>query len=117
MAKPVYITPVNGCIRYKGENILPGTPFQCDGDEAKRLIGMGVAEPAVKPVPAQTHPTKTAEQIALETAAAEQATLLEKISAAATAEELAALMPENEPAAEVTAAFEARMEQLTGSAN
>lgn len=107
MAKAIIINPVGGCIRHQGVNYIPGEPFACEGTEAQRLIDMGVAEAVTaEKVVRQKQPT------AAELAAAKKAELLASIAVAASVEELAALMPEDEPAAEIQEAFAARLAEL-----
>ena len=124
MAKLITIVPVNGCIRYKGTDYLPDTPFACETDEATRLINMEVAV-AVKaekaPTPAQLAKAaadKAAADIlaAEEEAAAQKAAILEAIAAAVSVEELAALVPDEEPGAEIQEAFATRMAELEAGA-
>lgn len=118
MAKPILIVPTNGCIRYKGVNYLPSDdPFSCDADEAKRLIAMGAAAPAVKPVAAPAAPAgKTAKEQADEAAAKAKAELLAAIAAAETVEDLTVLLPTDEPEADIQEAFTAKMAQLEAGA-
>jgi hypothetical protein len=112
MAKTITIIPVSGCIRYKGIDYLPTNSFACDATEAQRLIAMGVAKVAtfgaqVQPPP----PSKTTEQPALNAAAA-KTKLLDAIAAAVTQVELMALLPEEEPEADIKAAFTKRLAEL-----
>lgn len=112
MAKPLLIVPVSGCIRYKGVDYLPDdAPFACDAAEAKRLIDMEVAAIAIKAAPPQES-GKTKEQEAQETAAAAKVELIAAIASASTVEELQALLPEEEPEADLQEAFSARLAEL-----
>lgn len=114
MAKLILIVPVNGCIRYKGVDYLPtSSPFPCDADEAARLIELGVAAPfkTEKAAPVQKQKPTAAEQ-----AAAVKAELLAAIAAAATPEDLEALLPAEEPPADIQEAFAARMAELDAGA-
>jgi len=89
-----------GRIEADGEIYNPGDPFECEETEARRLIGL---EAARLPIPQQ-----------LAELAPEQPDddLLSKIAAAATYEEVLALMPEEEPPAEIAAAFEEKLAEL-----
>jgi hypothetical protein len=98
MAKTILIAAILGCIHYKGEEHVAGSkPFPCDAKEAKRLIDLGVAAEPVE----ETEQTDTT-----------ISDLLAAIAAAETEEALMALMPEQDPGAEIAAAFEARLAEL-----
>lgn len=115
MAKDTYIVSVGGCIKYKGEDHLPTSPaFACETKEAKRLIEMVVAALATKPATAA--PGKTADQLALDEAAAAKIELLKQIASAATIEDLTTLIPDEEPEADIQNAVEARMAELEAGA-
>jgi len=118
MAKKLVRLTATGRIDYNGEVYLPGTDkntFDCDAAEAKRLIGLGVAAAGdAAPAPAARISTPSAAELALQA----HVDLLAKVAAAATREELEALLPEEEPAdevqsAEILAAFTARHAELT----
>ena len=98
MAKVLLLSVILGCIDYKGQtHVVGGAAFECDAKEAKRLIDLGVAEvaePEEKPVSGDSSVTNE---------------LLSAIESATTVEELAALMPAEEPSAEIIAAFDAKM--------
>jgi hypothetical protein len=100
MAKTTQITVLTGCIHYGPEQYTAGHTFECDVKEAKRLIAAGIAENTA--APAEPQPI----------AALPVSDLLAAISAVATQEELLALLPENEPPAEIAAAFATRMAEL-----
>lgn len=82
-----------------GKIYNPGDSFDCEEQEALRLIGLEVARPAV-PEPAETTPEP------------QEKGLLDLLAEATTYEEVLALMPEEEPPAEIQAAFEAKLETL-----
>lgn len=104
MAKEIPITPVGCCIPFKGKDHLPGDVLSIDSKEAKRLIDQGLAAPADKKPAAAAAPANNPATVKDE--------LLAKIAAAATVEELAVLMPTEEPDEEIMAAFQARMDIL-----
>lgn len=108
MAKNIKIEVTSGCVHYGPDVHVAGDVFECEATEAARLIDLGVAIKSTgKPKPAQqTEPTP--EQLA-EKARTE---LLAAIAAAATPEDLTALMPEDEPDDELAEAFQIRMMEL-----
>lgn len=111
MAKTVSIIAVLGCIHTGEEVHIPGGPaFDCDQKEAKRLIGLGVAALATEAD--QAPPAGNSQTAADEAAAVTKAALLAAISAAITTEELLALLPEEEPEADIAEAFTLRHAQL-----
>jgi len=101
--KTIEITAITA-IGYNGGDYNPGVTFACDHKEAQRLIDMGVAALAVAPIAPAATPSAPVQT--------DNSALLELIAAAETPEELAALMPEEQPADEVVAAFDARMQEL-----
>ncbi len=91
-----------GRIEADGRIYNPGDQLEREESEALRLIGLDAARP---PEPGQTtHPGPEHSQ----------EDLLARIKAASTYEEVLALMPEEEPPAEIAGAFEARLEELRG---
>lgn len=91
-----------GRIEADGRIYNPGDPLECEESEALRLIGLDAARP---PEPEQTTDPGPEHS---------QEDLLARIMAASTYEEVLALMPEEEPPAEIADAFEARLEELRG---
>lgn len=106
MAKKLVTLRALARIDYNGGTFIPGTEkdtFECDPAEAARLKGLCVAEAftAESPTPARESKPTAAEleaQAQVELAAQANADLLAKIAAAATHEDLEALIPEEEPA-------------------
>lgn len=116
MAKMIKIITILGCIHYAGGEHAVGDPaFGCEAKEAKRLIDLGVAaEPGkiVPPGPTKEEIAAAAEAAELQAKATAKAELLAAIAAAQTPEELLALLPENEPEADVAEAFALRHAEL-----
>lgn len=103
-----------GCIQYGKDTYQPGETFSCDIGEAKRLEELEVAVPAS---PATAPPPEDKEKAKRESEAQVHADLLAKIANAANEDELAALMPEEEPAdpaiaEEIRIAAEKRLAEL-----
>lgn len=91
-----------GRIEADGKIYNPGDSLECEEREAMRLIGLDAARPEEPEQPSEPGPEQSQED------------LLARIKAASTYEEVLALMPEEEPPAEIADAFEARLEELRG---
>jgi hypothetical protein len=100
MSDKIKITAVNR-IEGGGNIYNPGDSLDCEKQEALRLIGLGAAKLPVAEL-AETIPESTGKS------------LLDLLAEATTYEEVLALMPEEEPTAEIAAAFEEKLKTLKG---
>lgn len=102
MAKKTDIQVAVGCIHHNGTEYRPGDRLSCSSDEAKWLVGIGVAN----------YPNAPEAPKKPDTPADDMQVILAAIAAAENVVQLAALMPEDDPGEEICAAFEARMAEL-----